>query len=192
MQEPNDQQLNIKLQIGFPKCSEDHRLQLVSINGSIFAILHAPLESDGEIQLLCNDWSLVLLAPIKSKTNIHISAINVICLNEIESKEGTVSIQALHHLIKLTPPTKPSEKVVETAKQMLFQVDDSAALFTAFQLFNKIVQNVRLRMQESLDNAKLNFITALCLLAEKCIGKTTQLHLKPVLNFWDIIDITQF
>ena len=77
MQNSNDfNQSDLKLQISFPKSDQDHRLQLVNINESIFAILHSPLESNGPINLYCEDWSLVLLAPIKSKTDllkIHLS-----------------------------------------------------------------------------------------------------------------------
>lgn len=182
---PNEQ-FDIKLQVTFPKSSEDHRLQLVRINGSIFAILHSPLESNGPINLLCEDWSLVLLAPIKSKTNIVISAINIICLNEIESKEGMVNIEASNRLVKLTPSIQPLEKVYETAKRPVLQLNDPAALLTCFQLFNKIVIGSREENVNSFLEAQQNFITVLCLLAEKIEGKTAQLSIQPVLKIWDI------
>jgi hypothetical protein len=191
MQSSNNDQFDVKLQVTFPKSSEDHRLQLVRINGSIFAILHSSLESNGPINLLCEDWSLVLLAPIKSKTNIVISAINVICLNEIESKEGIVNIQASNRLVKLTPSIKPFEKVYETAKRPVFQLDDPAALLNCFQLFNKVVKGSREGSANSFFEAQQNFITVLCLLAEKIEGKTAQLNIQPVLKIWDIPGITE-
>src|SRR5579872_7348909 len=98
----NTMQLDTKLQIGFLKSNEDHRLQLIEINGSIFAIVHSPLESLGPINLHCEPWSLVLLAPIKSQTNIFISAINIICLNEVESKTGNVNIHATGRFVKFS------------------------------------------------------------------------------------------
>ncbi len=185
----NHEQLNIKIKVNFPKSSEDHRLQLVSINGSIFAILHSPLESDGPINLHCEDWSLVLLAPIKSKANIIISAINVICLNEIQSKEGIVNIQASHRLVKLTPSIKPIEKVYETAKYAVSQVNDPAALLTCFQLFNKVIQGANEDDQASFVEAQHQFITVLCVLAEKIEGKAVQLNIQPVLQIWDILNV---
>jgi hypothetical protein len=181
------EQFDIKLQVNFPTSSEDHRLQLVSINGSIFAILHSPLESDGPINLHCEDWSLVLLAPIRSKTNIVISAINVICLNEIESKEGIVSIHASNRLVKLTPSIKPVEKVYETAKHAVSQLDDPATLLTSFQLFNKVIQSAREKSQSSFIEAQQNFIAVLCILAEKIGRRTAQLTIQPVLKIWDIL-----
>ncbi len=183
---------NVKLQINFPKSSEDHRLQLVDINGSIFAILHSPLESNGPINLYCEDWSLILLAPIKSKRNITISAINIICLNEIESQEGIVNLQASNRLVKLTPSIKPVEKVYETAKHTVFQLNDPSALLNSFQLFNKVIKNVRDGNPNSFVEAQQNFITVLCALAEKIDqGKTAQLSIQPVLKIWGILDKTK-
>lgn len=187
----SQEQFEIRLQVNFPKSSEDHRLQLVSINGSIFAILHSPLESDGPINLHCEDWSLVLLAPIRSKTNVSISAINVICLNEIESKEGSVDIQASNRLVKLTPSIKAIEKVYQTAKYATSQLEDSATLLTCFQLFNRVVQGAREKGQKSFVEAQQNFIAVLCILAEKIEGKTAQLTIQPVLKIWDILDLNQ-
>jgi hypothetical protein len=189
MQASDNEQFNVGLQINFPKSSEDRRLQLVSINGSIFAILHSPLESDGPISLQCEDWSLILLAPIKSKTNIDISAINIICLSEVESKEGIVNIQASNRLVKLTPSIKPVEKVYESAKHAVSQLDDPAILLTCFQLFNKVIQGVREKSQTSFIEAQHHFITVLCVLADKIEGKTTQLSIRPVLKIWDILDV---
>lgn len=188
MQSSNDNmQFDVKLQVTFPKSSEDHRLQLVRINGSIFAILHSPLESNGPINLHCEDWSLVLLAPIKSKTNIEISAINVICLNEIESKEGIVHIQASNRLVKLTPYTIP-EKVFETAKHAVSQLNDPAALLSCFQLFNKVINGAHGEGMSSFVEAQQTFITALCVLADKIDGKKGPLSIQPVLKIWGIQD----
>lgn len=185
----NPEPFDVKLQVNFPKSSEDHRLQLVSINGSIFAILHSPLESNGPINLLCEDWSLVLLAPIRSKTHIHISAINILCLNEIKSEEGIVHLQASNRLVKLTPSIKPSDKLFESAKHPVIQLDDPAVLLTCFQLFNKVVQGAIENNQASFVEARHQFITTLCLLAEKIVGKTAQLNIQPVLKIWDILDV---
>lgn len=177
------------MQVSFPKSSEDHRLQLVHINNSIFAILHSSLESEGPINLHCEDWSLILLAPIRSQTDINISAINVICLNEIESKEGNIHINASNRLVKLTPSLKPIEKVYETAYyQAVTQLNDPVTLLTCFQLFNKIMQGAREKSQTSFVEAQQNFIAVLCILAEKIEGTIDLLNIQPILEFWNILD----
>lgn len=178
------------LQITFPKSSEDHRLQLVEINGSIFAILHSPLESLGPIHLLCEDWSLVLLAPIKSQANILISGINVICLNEISSEEGFVNIHASNRLVKSAHLIKPSEKVCTMGEKGEFQFDDddSGTFLNYYRLFNNIVSSLR-NGTISFSEVQQEFILCLCILADKIEGKSKNLNLHKVLNFWKILNL---
>ena len=178
---------NLKIEIGFPQSNEDHRMQLVGINGSIFAIVHSPLESLGPIRLYCEEWSLVLLAPIKSKTNIVISAINVICLNEIASEEGSVNIHASNRLVKFAQVSDPSKKVSELGErgEFLFN-DDPGALLYYYQLFDSIVSSVRKRSPDSLVEAQQKFIMSLCTLADKIEGKPENLNLHQVFKIWDI------
>jgi len=146
MQNSNNEKIDAKLQMGFPKCNEDHRLQLVEINGSMFAILHAPLESEGPIALHCEEWSLILLAPIKSKSNILISAINVICLSEIESKEGVINLHASNRLVKFAQLIK-SDKVSEMGECGEFEFDYLKVFYVAFI---PIPQNLRQRLSRNL------------------------------------------
>lgn len=188
MQNSNDQgHVNANLQINFPKSNEDHRLQLVEINGAIFAFLHSSLVSNGPINLHCKDWSLVLLAPIKSKADIVISAINIICLNEVKSEEGAVNIQASNRLVKLTPCIKPSEKVFAMGLRGEFQLDDDPGAFlNYFQLFNKIVRGAQDISPDSFSETQHNFILSLSALAAKIEGKTENLNIHRVLAIWDI------
>ncbi len=183
---PNDSQ-NSKLLITFPESKEDHRLQLVGINDSIFAIIHSPLESQGPIQLLCEDWSLVLLAPVKSKSDILISAINVICLSEITSEEGSVDVQASNRLVKFVNFSKPSEKVTEKGErgQFIF-ADDPAILLNCYRSFSGIVGDVRNKSPESISNAQQRFIGVLCALADKMNGNSEHLDFQRVLDIWKI------
>lgn len=183
----NDMHLDAKLEIAFPKSNEDRRLQLVQINGSIFAIVHSPLESNGPIQLHCEDWSLVLLAPIKSKTNIVISAINVICLNEIASEEGMVNIHASNRLVRFANLIKPPEKVCEMGEKGEFQFDDDPGAFLYYyRLFEGIVSSVRLNNIDSYAEAQQKVIMSLCALAEKIEGSVDNLDLRKVLSIWNI------
>lgn len=180
-------QLNTKLLINFPKSSEDHRLQLVEINGVIFAIVHSPLESLGPIRLHCEKWSLVLLAPLKSKSNILVSAINVICLSEIASEEGRVNIHASNRLVKFPNLFKPAEKVCEMGERGEFQFDDDPAAFLYFyRLFEGIVGNARSKSQDLFSQAQQQFITGLCTLADKIKKKREKLDLVKVLSIWNI------
>lgn len=181
----NDVQIDAKLEIAFPKSNEDHRLQLVGINGSIFAIVHSPLESLGPISLKCDEWSLVLLAPIKSKTNIVISAINVICLSEIASEEGNVNIHASNRLVKFAHLT--SEKVCEMGERGEFQFDDDPGAFLHYyRLFESIVSCVHQGSADSISEAQQKFIMSLCSLADKIEGKPENLNLHKVLGIWDV------
>jgi hypothetical protein len=176
-----------KLLIEFPKSQEDHRLQLVVINGSIFAIVHSPLESLGPIVLNCEEWSLIILAPIKSKTNILISAINIICLNEIESEEGNVSVHATNQLVKLGNLFKPHGKVCEMGEGGEFQFnDDLGALMHYHRLFHSIVSSARTATPESFSEAQQKFIMSLCSLADKMEGGADNLDLQKVLSLWKI------
>jgi hypothetical protein len=179
--------MDFKLQVAFPKSSEDHRLQLVEINGSVFAILHSPLESLGPIRLYCESWSLVLLAPIKSKTNILISAINIICLNEIASEEGNVNIHASNRLVKFAHLITPREKTSEMGERGEFQFDDDPGIFLHYyRSFDSIVNNLRAGHPDSLTEAQQQFIMSLCALADKIEGKPENLNLQKVLSIWDI------
>lgn len=187
----NDMQLDAKLQIAFPKSSEDHRLQLVEINNSIFAIVHSPLESLGPICLNCEEWSLVLLAPIKSKTNILISAINIICLNEITSEEGNVNIHASNRLVKFAHMIKPPEKVCEMGERGEFQFDDDPGAFLHYyRLFDNIVSSIRNESPGSFSEAQQKFIMSLCTLADKIEGESENLNLHKVLGIWDVPYLT--
>ena len=176
-----------KLLITFPESSEDHRLQLVEINGAVFAIVHSPLESIGPIRLYCEEWSLVLLAPLKSKSNIVVSAINLICLSEIASEEGNVNIHASNRLVKFANVFKPPEKVSEIGECGEFQFDDDPGFFLYYyRLFEDIVSKVRNGSPDSLSQAQQQFIAGLCTLADKIEGKSENLDLNKVLSCWNI------
>jgi hypothetical protein len=156
----------------------------VSINGAIFAILYSPLESLGPIRLHCEEWSLVLLAPIKSQTNIVISAINVICLNEIVSEQGNVNLHASNRLVKFTRPA--SEHVSEFGEDGMCQFDDAGALLYYHRLFNDVVNCIRNGHPGSIPEAQQKWIMGLCLLADKIEDKPDNLDLHQVLNIWKI------
>lgn len=176
-----------RLSIAFPKSSEDHRLQLIGINGAMFAIVHSPLESLGPIRLYCENWSLVLLAPLKSKTNILVSAINVICLNEIASEEGNVNIHASNRLVKFAHSFKPLDKVSEMGEKGEFQFEDDPGTFLYYyRLFEGIVSGVRSENADLLSQAQQQFIVGLCTLADKIEGSPENLDLQKVLRVWDI------
>lgn len=178
---------NIKLQIAFPKSNEDHRLQLVEMNGSIFAIVHSLLESLGPIQLNCEDWSLILLAPIKSRTSISISAINIICLSEIESEEGAVNIHASNRLVEFAPLVKSKEKVSVVGVNGKFQFEaDPGAFLHYHRLFDSVIRNARDEAPDSFLEAQQKFITGLCTLSNTLEGKTDTLTLPKILNIWNI------
>lgn len=180
-------EMDAKLAIAFPKSNEDHRFQLVEINGSIFAIVHSPLESLGPIRLYCEEWSLVLLAPIKSKTNILITGKNIICLSEIVSEEGTVNIHASNRLVKFADLIKPLEKLCEMGERGEFQFDDDPGVFLHYyRLFDGIVNLVRNGSLDSFPEAQQKFITSLCSLADKIEKGSENLDLKKVLSIWDI------
>ena len=188
MEDSNKINSDVKLQIGFPKSKEDHRLQLVDINGAIFSIVYSPLESLGPIHLHCEDWSLVLLSSIKSKENISISAKNIICLNEIISEEGNVNIHASNRLIKFTDLIKSVEKS-EIGERGKFQFDEDIGLFLYYyRLFEGIVSNVHSESSDS-SQAQQNFISILCSLANKIEDKPGDLNLEKVLGIWDIPSI---
>ncbi|MFI5334246.1 MAG: hypothetical protein ACHQT8_03660 [Chlamydiales bacterium] len=182
-----DQQLDFKLLINFPKSNEDHRLQLVSINGAIFAIVHSPLESLGPIRLYCEEWSLVLLAPLKSKSNILVSAINIICLSEIASEEGNVSVHASNRLVKFADMFKPPEKVNEIGERGEFQLSDDPGFFLYYyRLFEGIVSGVRNGSPDSISHAQQQLIAGLCTLADKIEGAPKNLDLHKVFDIWNI------
>lgn len=177
----------MQLEVTFLKSSEDHRLQLVRINGSIFAIVHSHLESSGPISLHCEDWSLVFLAPIKSEVDIVISGINIICFNEIESEKGTVNIHASNRLVKFASSIKSPQKVFERGDHGKFQFDDDPVAFlNYFKLFNNVVNSAHDGSQDSFFEAQQKFITSLCILAKKMEGKIVDLNIQKVLEIWDI------
>lgn len=181
------EQVGTKLQITFPSSAEDHRLQLVDINGAIFAIVHSPLESLGPIRLYCQEWSLVLLAPLKSRSNVLVSAINIIVLSEIASEEGSVNIHASNRLVKFAGLSKPSEKFSEMGERGEFQFsDDPGALLYFYRLFENIVSSVRAGTPESLSQAQEQFLSGLCTLADKVEQKPENLDLHKVFDIWNI------
>lgn len=182
-------ELSSKLLITFPKSSEDHRLQLVGINDAIFAIVHSPLESNGPIRLYCEDWSLILLAPLKSKSNIVVSAINVICLSEMTSEEGNLNIHASNVLVKWAHLIKPPEKLCEIGERGEFQFEnDLGAFLYYYKLFEGIISNIHNGSPDLLSQAQQQFITGLCTLADKIKGKVENLDLRKVLSLWNIPD----
>ena len=183
----DDVELNTKLSITFPTSNEDHRLQLIEINGAIFAIVHAPLESQGPIRLQCEDWSLILLSPIKSTSHIVISAINVICLSEISSQEGNINLHASNLLVKFAGLFTAADKVSEIAEkdECTFD-DDPGALLYFYRLFEGVVKAARSEDRELLSQAQQQVITALCTLADRIQNKTANLDLQKVLDMWNI------
>lgn len=179
------------MQIIFPKCSEDHRLQLVNINGAIFAIVYSPLESLGPIRLYCEEWSLILLAPLKSKSNIVVTATNLICLSEIASEEGHVNVHASNRLVKFGDLFKPLEKVSEIGERGEFQLDaDLGTVLYYYRLFEGIVTSIRDGSPDLISQAQQQFIAGLCTLADK-IGKDENLDLNKVLAGWNIPRLPQ-
>ena len=182
----NSNKEEIKLHVTFPKSSEDHRLQLVEINGSIFAMISSSLESNGPINLYCEDWSLILLAPIKSKTDVNISAINIVCMNEVVSEEGSVKIHASHRLMKYPPSIKAAQKIKTTCYHGEFQFPDDPAAFLNFQLFHNLLSLIHDKNPDSIIEAQKKFVASLCVLAEKIEGKSENLNLRKVLEIWDI------
>ena len=177
---------DIGLEIAFPSSDEDHRLQLVGINGSVFAILHRPLESDGPIHLNCEDWSLILLAPIKSKKDVVITGVNVISLSTIESEEASVTIEASNQLVNISPSVKSALESSVKGKSGEYRLDDPGIFLNYFQMFNKIVSGAREASPESLAEAQKRIITVLCTLAEKIEGKAKDMNIHRVLGIWDI------
>ena len=182
---------NIKMQIAFPKSDEDHRLQLVSVNGKLFAIFFGPLESKGPINLYCDGWSLILLSPVKSKSKIMIAADNIICLNEIVSEEGNVNLHASNQLVKFAHQVTSSENAIERGEKGEFQFSDDPTVFMYFyRLFESIVADVRNDAMDTIPEAQKNIIVALCALSDKINGKQEQRNLQKALEFWGIPQVT--
>ncbi len=165
----------IGVEISFPSSEEDHRLQLVLVNDAIFAILFAPLESKGPIQLHCEEWNLILLAPIKSKKEVVVRAENIARFATIESETEEVRVEANKELVDLSPDSL--QKTVES---------DADFFVNYFQLCQKIVQKAREDSSEALAEAQKRVLTALCLLAQKASGKQKELTIEGVLDFWGI------
>ncbi len=187
MTEADNTQSNVQLQISFPKSNEDRRLRLININGSIFALIYCPLDSLGPIRLNCEDWSLILLAPVKSKTNILISAINIICLSEIVSEEGNVNVHASNRLIKFASLNGVPEKLCEMGENGEYSLDDDPGAFLHYyQLFDSIADKISDATPDSFSEAQQKFITALCSLAGKIEGNSEELTLRKVLDIWNI------
>jgi hypothetical protein len=183
----DNQKPDVKLEIAFPRSDKDYRIQLVKINNSIFAIVHSPLESQGPIHLDCPDWSLVLLSPIKSKVGVEISAINLICLNTIESQESNIKLNALNRLVKFGEVLKPSANLTETAEGGVFHVtDELGSGFYFHQLFHGIIKSIHSDTPEAVSEAQQDFITCLCAVAGKMEKTTDLLDLQKVLNIWNI------
>lgn len=175
------------MEIVFPKSSKDRYLQLVGINGSVFAIVHSPLESNGPIHLQCDDWSLILLAPIKSKSDVIIEGINVIRLNSVESIEGNASITASNQLVNISSTIKAGLGFSEVAKCGEHRLDDeSGTLMNYLKLFYDIVKNIYTDTPDSISEAQSKFISSLCTLMAKAKGKKEGMTMHQILGFWDI------
>ena len=178
---------NISLHISFPKSNQDHRLQLIEINGVIFAIVHAPLESEGPIRLECDDWNLILLSSIKSRSDVLISGINVIRFNTIESDEGSLSITASNKLINFNSTAKAGMDVCECGKSQEIRFDDDPAAFIHyFKSFNQILEKLHANSSDSFSMAQKKFIETLCTLAAKITGEKDNITIHRVLGIWDI------
>ena len=183
----NHAQKNTKLEIHFPKSNEDHRLQLVSVNGSIFAILFGSLESLGPFRLECEEWSLVILSPIKSQTNVLVFGINVICLSEIISVEGSVNVHAKNRLVKFGDMFKAKETVSEMGEKSESQFDDDAGgLLYYYKQFESIIESTRNPTPESIADAQQKMIASLYTLADKVKGKPGDLNVEDALKVWNI------
>ncbi|MDN3506670.1 MAG: hypothetical protein P0S96_05530 [Simkaniaceae bacterium] len=178
-----------ELKVTFPKSSEDSRLQLAEINGSIFAILHSSLESDGPINLYCEEWNLILLAAVKSKKKVAISAINLICLNEITSESGEIFIHTSKRFVNLVEPQSPPRKDFEVfAQDEDTLYDQMGALLYHHQAFKDIISKARSKKSSAIAEAQKTFIASLCALADKVTGGVKELTIPKVLKFWGIIN----
>ena len=178
---------NCKISINFPKSSEDHRIQLFEINGAVFAIVFAPLESTGPINLLCEKWSLILLAPIKSASSIKISADTIICLSDISSDEGSIDIHADGYFIKYSQSTGSNKELKTTAKKGVFNYsDDPGYLLFLYRQFEDVVLSIRSGTPESASKAQNNIITALCTLADKISDKKEDMTIRKAIEKWGI------
>lgn len=191
MSESSHPHQDTRLKISFPKSSEDHRLQLIEINGSIFAIFYSELESNGPINLHCEEWSLFLLAPIKSKADIQISGKNIFCFNEIQSEEASVNVHAANRLVKMTPLIQPQERLDAWGKKGESDLtNDPSTFFNYFQALHKIVTQIHEKTPESFAEAQNTFLTILYALAGKVEGKMENLNIHRVLGIWDIPPLT--
>lgn len=177
-----------QLKISFPESSEDNKLQLVDINGSIFAIIHSPLESHGPIHLNCEDWNLILLAPIKSDADIVISGEHIICLSEISSKKEKVKIHASNKLVSFISMKNASGNKfdVQALKKIQFD-DDHSTILHLVQLLQGVVLSARSADPSSIAQAQKNFVVALCTLSHKVKGTDKNLTLKECLDVWDVM-----
>ncbi len=185
----NDDQNVEKMHIAFPQSDQDKRLQLVDINGSIFAIVFAPLDSNGPIKLDCKDWSLILLSPIKSNVDVEISAINILCFSDIETKEGTLTLHASNLLVKFAPYITPTEKINEIGERGNYNFsDDPNALLQYYRIFETILSSIRegKASDDALHEAQQKFILGLCSIATKIEKENPDLNLAKVLNLWEI------
>lgn len=176
---------NIKLQVAFPKSDQDHRLQLVAVNSSIFAIIHAPLQSDGDINLNCEDWNLILLSPINSKKKVQISAINLFCFSEIAAQEE-IEIAVSKRLVTFSSPQSPKKVHESIGVEKSSFGDDPACLLQQVKLLNGLLTCIHDSNPDALLEAQTRFITFLCTLAEKIEGNQQKLNIQNVLTFWNI------
>lgn len=184
-----DDQQKEKLQISFPRSDQDKKLQLVDINGSIFALVFAPLESKGPIKLDCKDWSLILLSPIKSNADVAISAINVLCFNEIDSQDGTVNLQASNLLLKFAPTIKKTEKINEKGARGTHNLSNDPASFVHYyKLYEAIISATRegTMTPEVFLELQQKFLLSLCAIAAQFEKEKENLTLKKVLSLWGI------
>lgn len=176
------------LKISFPESSEDNKLQLVDINGSIFAIFISPLESNGPIHLNCEDWNLILSTPIKSEQDVVISGNHIVCLSDISSNEENVQINADNLLVSFTSLKNSSGKRFKSRalKKVQF-IDDHSSVLSFSQLIYSVVTGARSGDPSSISEAQKNFVVILCMLAHKIKKTDKNLSLKECLDVWNIL-----
>lgn len=179
---------NLNLWISFPSCDEDHRLQLVDVNGTMFAVLFGPLSSEGPINLQCEDWNLILVAPIRSAADVHIQGVNVACLGQVESTGGQVSIEAAQRLIYHGASVESRlPRRCEGGLGEWFAEPGDGLFADLQQLLMKMVPLAREGTKEAQEEARQRFLSALCALAQwTAADRSKELSMLRVMETWGI------